>query len=175
MVPRRLAAMKAKFKVDGDRRLYTTKPGADNVELPWPSARGGMEWEWRVVSLKDMFPGQLLALSVREKDVGPEAVLGEWRDAEAATESNADRRRRDDGGGGRGDSQPAGGGTLREVERVPTEAGTRGSRMSLWPSRPCKGDRGPSVPADVGRERTSSTSMLTPRPPLGRHLLYPSV
>ena len=58
---------------------------ADNVELPWPSERGGMEWEWRVVSLKDMFPGELLALCVRQKDVGPEEVLGGWRDAEAAT------------------------------------------------------------------------------------------
>ena len=28
----------------------------------------------------------------------------------------------------------------------------RGSRMSLWPSRPCRGDRGPSVLADVSRE-----------------------
>ena len=37
--------------------------------------------------------------------------------------------------------------------------------MSLWPSRPCRGDRVPSELADVGRERTSSTSMLSPPPP----------
>ena len=37
--------------------------------------------------------------------------------------------------------------------------------MSLWPSRPCRGNRGSSVLADVGRERTSSTSMLSPPPP----------
>ena len=85
---------------------------ADNVELPWPSARGGMEWERRVVSLKDMFPWELLALCVREKDVGQEEVLGGWRDAEATAESRAGRSRREEGGGGggQGDSQPAGGG-----------------------------------------------------------------
>ena len=108
---------------------------ADNVELPWPSARGGMEWEWRVVSLKDMFPVELLALCVREKDVGPEEVLGGTRDAEAAAESSADRSRRDDGGGGEETTNlPGGGGVaLRELERVPSKAGTRGSWMSLRP------------------------------------------
>ena len=40
---------------------------------------------------------------------------------------------------------------LREAQTVPTEAGTRGSRMSIWPSWLCRGDRGPSVLADVGR------------------------
>ena len=119
-------------------------------------------------------PGGLLALCMREKDVGPQEVLGGWRDAEATTESRADRSRRDDrGGGGGATRQPT---CLREMERVPTEAGTRGSRMSLWPSRPCRGDRGPSVVAGVGREKTSSTPMLSPPPPppIGRHLLYPS-
>ena len=29
----------------------------DNVELPWRSAQEDMEWECRVVSLKDIFPG----------------------------------------------------------------------------------------------------------------------
>ena len=48
---------------------------ADNVELPWPIAQGDMAWEWRVLSLKDMFPGELLALFVRERDVGPEEDL----------------------------------------------------------------------------------------------------
>ena len=105
--------------------------------------------------------------------MGPEEVLRGWRDAEATTESRANCTRRDDGGrgggGGRGDSQPAGGGgggmALREEERVPTEAGTRGSRMSIWPSRPCRGDRGLNVLADVGRERTTSTSLPSPPPP----------
>ena len=89
---------------------------------------------------------------------------GGWRDAEATAESRADRSRRDEGGGGGGKETAnlPGGVTLREMERVPTEAGTRGSRMPLWPSRPCRGDRGPSVLADVGREKTSSTSMLSP-------------
>ena len=105
---------------------------ANNVELPWPSARGGMEWEWRVVSLKDMFPGELPALCVREKDVEPEEVLGGQRDAEATTRSRADRSRRDDGGGGGGRKETANlpwGLALREVESPHT--GARGSRMSL--------------------------------------------
>ena len=33
MVARRLVAMKAKFKVQGDRRLYTTKPGAEPMDV----------------------------------------------------------------------------------------------------------------------------------------------
>ena len=49
---------------------------ADHVELPWPSAQGDMAWEWRVVSLKDMFPGELLALGVRERDVGQKKTSG---------------------------------------------------------------------------------------------------
>ena len=28
---------------------------ADHVELPWPVAQGGIEWEWRVVSLMSIF------------------------------------------------------------------------------------------------------------------------
>ena len=53
---------------------------------------------------------------------------------------------------------------LRELERVTTQAGTRGSRMSLWLSRPCRGDWDPSVLADAGREKTSSTSIGAPPP-----------
>ena len=33
VVARRLAAMKAKFKIEGDRRLYTTKPGAEPMDV----------------------------------------------------------------------------------------------------------------------------------------------
>ena len=33
MVARLLAAMKAKFKVEGDRRLYTIKPGAEPMDV----------------------------------------------------------------------------------------------------------------------------------------------
>ena len=47
---------------------------ADNVELPRPDARGGMEWEWRVVSLKDIFPEELLALCVTDIELGPEEL-----------------------------------------------------------------------------------------------------
>ena len=92
---------------------------ADSVELPWPSAQGGMEWEWRVVSLQDIFPGELLALCVREKDVGREEDIGGWRDAEVIAESRTDHGRRDDGGD-QGDGQPGGGGG----------AGTEGARES---------------------------------------------
>ena len=91
---------------------------ANNVALPWPSVRGGMEWELRVVSLKDMFPRELIALCVQEKDVGPEEDLRGWRDAEATAESRADRGRRDVGAE-QGDGRPTGGGgggTERERE-----------------------------------------------------------
>ena len=33
MVAQRLAAMKAKFKVEGDSRLYMTKPGAEPIDV----------------------------------------------------------------------------------------------------------------------------------------------
>ena len=69
---------------------------ADNVELPWPGAQGDMEWEWRVVSLKDIFLGELLALCVHNKDVGPEEDLGGWRGGDADTESRAGRNQRGD-------------------------------------------------------------------------------
>ena len=140
----------------------------DNVELPWPSARGGMEWEWRVVSLKDMFPGRFWPfvcerrMWVQKKTSGgggmrrPPPSPGQTAVDEMTGGSKVMASLLGGGGGGV---------ALREVERVPTEAGTRGSRMSLWPSRPCKGDRDPSVLADAGREKTSSTLMLSPPPP----------
>ena len=37
--------------------------------------------------------------------------------------------------------------------------------MSLWPSQLCRGDRDLSVLANARREKTSSTSMLSPPPP----------
>ena len=63
---------------------------------------------------------------------------------------------------------------LRGVETVPSEAGTRGAWRSLRSSRPCTGDRGPSVPADVAKERASSTLMPSP-PPTRRQAPPPSV
>ena len=81
-----------------------------------------MEWEWRVVPLKDMFPGELLSLCVRKKDVGPEEVLRAWRDAKTAAESSADRGRQDDGAG-RGESQPAGGGGPKRSGESPVRSG----------------------------------------------------
>ena len=44
----------------------------NNVVLPWPGRAGGMEWEWRVVTLMDIFPAELLALYVPDTDVGPD-------------------------------------------------------------------------------------------------------
>ena len=52
---------------------------AYNGELPWPSARGGMEWEWRVVSLQDIFSEELLALRMPHRDFGPEGELEDGR------------------------------------------------------------------------------------------------
>ena len=138
---------------------------ADNVELPWPSAQGGMEWEWRVVSLKDIFPGELLALCVQDKNMGPEEDLGGWRGGDADTESRAGGDRlgdRPEHGG----SQPAGqGGGERRGERPAAGGSAQGSGVPLRPLRPSRGARGPSeeVSARVGRK--SSTSMLNPPPP----------
>ena len=33
MVARKLVAMKAKFRIEGDHRLYTTKPGAKPMDV----------------------------------------------------------------------------------------------------------------------------------------------
>ena len=74
---------------------------ADNVELPWRSAQGDMDWEWRVVSLKDIFPGELLALCVRDKDVGPEEDLGGWKRGDEGATPRADNGQRGDGPGQR--------------------------------------------------------------------------
>ena len=93
---------------------------ADNVELPWPGAQGDMEWEWRVVSLKDIFPGELLALFVQDKDVGPEEDLGGWRGGNANTESREDRNQRGDRPERR-DSLPAGQGGGERRGESPAE------------------------------------------------------
>ena len=68
---------------------------ADNVDLLWPSSRGGIEWEWRVVSLKDIFWGGMLALCLQDRDVGPEEELGGWHtgDAHAGSRTNPEQRR----------------------------------------------------------------------------------
>ena len=68
----------------------------DNLELQWPGAQEDMQWEWRVVSLKDIFPGELLALCVQDKDVGPEEDFRGWRGGDADTESKAGRNQRGD-------------------------------------------------------------------------------
>ena len=56
-----------------------------------------MAWEWRVVSLKDIFPGEELALCVRNRDVGPEEDLGGWKGADASAESKVDHSPQGDG------------------------------------------------------------------------------
>ena len=67
----------------------------DNLELQWPGAQWDMQWEWRIVSLKDIFPGELLALCVQDKDVGSEEEdLGGWRGGDADTQSKAGRNQR---------------------------------------------------------------------------------
>ena len=151
---------------------------ADNVQLPWPSAWGGMQWGWRVVSLKDTFPGELLALCVREKDVGPQEVLGEWREAETPADSSADRGRRAEGGGARGQPACRGGGGEAGPEKIgeiPVRSGDA---------------RGPDVPQAFAavqgrpgseraggrreREDVIDVDAEPPPPPLGRHLFHPS-
>ena len=79
---------------------------ADYVELPWHSSRGGMQWEWRVVSLKDIFPGELLALCVQVRDVGPEEELGGWRSGDGDAGSRA-RPEQCETGPEQGGGQPA--------------------------------------------------------------------
>ena len=69
---------------------------ADNVELLWPSAQGDMEWEYIIASFKDIFPGELLALCVQDKDVGQEEDLGGWRGGDADAQSKAGRNQRGD-------------------------------------------------------------------------------
>ena len=64
---------------------------ADNVELSWSSAQGDMVWEWRVVSLTDIFPGDLPALCLWDRDVGPEEGVGGGRGSDTSAESRADR------------------------------------------------------------------------------------
>ena len=104
---------------------------ADNVELPWPSAQGDMAWEWRVVSLNDMFTGDLPALCVGERDMGPEEDLGGRRGADAdarqttvnagtgGSKEMASLPGRGGGGGSEsGRESPAGGGGVR-VPNVP--------------------------------------------------------
>ena len=64
-IPIRWLALCGRWMLESVAAHYGDAPDdfivADNVELPWPGARGGMEWEWRFVSLKDMFSGELLA------------------------------------------------------------------------------------------------------------------
>ena len=64
---------------------------ADNMELPWPRALAGYSWEWRVVSLRDIFPEELVALCVSGRGRGPQEDLGSWPDGERGAGSWANR------------------------------------------------------------------------------------
>ena len=67
------------------------------------------------------------------------------------------------GGGGEETTAFQGGGVGPERSGdSPVPSGEARVQMFLWPSRQCRADWGPSVLADVGREKTSSTSMPTP-------------
>ena len=55
MVARKLVAMSAKFRIEGDRRLYTTKPGAEPMDVACApvttcrackNARRGVKYHW---------------------------------------------------------------------------------------------------------------------------------
>ena len=51
MVARRLVAMKTKFRIEGDRRLYPTKPGAEPMDVmcaPMTACRACKNAGWGV-------------------------------------------------------------------------------------------------------------------------------
>ena len=146
---------------------------ADNVELPCPGTQGGMQWEWRVVSLKDIFPGELLALCVQDKDVGPEEDLGGWRGGDTNTESRAGHDHRGDkpehggnqpvgrGGGERCAEPPAAGGSAR----IPS------APLAFAVVEGCLG-------SERGGEHQGGEEVIDvnakPPPPVSSHLFYPT-
>ena len=105
---------------------------ADNVELPWPNPQGHMAGERRVVSLEDIFSGELLALCVRDRDVGPQEGLGGGRVQMQAPSlgrsvvSEATGRVKEM-------ASLLGRVVVRAMERVPLEAVAQGSPLSLSP------------------------------------------
>ena len=101
---------------------------ADHVELPWPNARGSMERECRVVSLRDMSRTSFLP-SVCGKRMWAQKKSSGMQKPHPSLVQTAAGEMMGGGGGGRRLLTCRGGGgvALREVERVPTEAGTRGS------------------------------------------------
>ena len=145
---------------------------ADNVELPWPSAQGGMEWEWRVVSLGDVFPEEILASCVPDKDLGPEEELGGLLNGEEAPRlwqvlSRAEAVPCD------GETSPGGDVVRHEERRGWLPVGARASKVPSWPLPLLRGARGVSGEEEVGGEETSSTSMRNSPPPFSYHLINP--
>ena len=134
---------------------------ADNVELPWPSAQGGMEWEWRVMSLRDIFPE--LSAS-RTEGLGRRRSL---EDGRMPKEVPGLRRVNSSAETGRGDTETSHRGAVvrQETGRGQPPMGERGSRVPPWPSRPLRGAQGLSGEVAAGGMATSSTSMLSPPPP----------
>ena len=139
---------------------------ADNVELPWPNAQGDMEWEWRIVSLKDIFPGELLALCVLDKDVAPEEYLGGSRGGEADTESRAGHNQRGDRPE-HGDGQPAGQGGGERRGESPAAGGSARIPSAPLPFAAVEGcpgsERGGEHP---GREEIINVDAEPPPPPI---------
>ena len=119
-------------------------------------------------------PGELLALCVRDKDVGPEEDLGGYRDAEATAESRADRGRRDDGGE-QGDRQPAGGGGGAGTERDKESPNRSGDATVLdVPLAFVAVQRRPGSERASGHRGRENVIHVDAEPPVGRHPLYPS-
>ena len=119
---------------------------------------------WRILSLKDIFPGELLALCVQDKDVGPEEDLGGWRAGDAepspgqAAIGEATHQSKEM-------ANLPGGLVGKSHETVPLQAGAQGSRVPLWPLRLLRGAPAMSVEVITRGERRASTSMLNPPPP----------
>ena len=135
---------------------------ADNVELPWPSARGGMEWEWRIVSLKDIFSEELLTFCIPDRDIGPNDELGGWPNGEGGAASPAGHEPRREAWVRRGNRPMRG---RREGESGQSPVGARVSRVPRRPLRLLRGAQGLSGEEETGEEATSFTSMPSPRPP----------
>ena len=138
---------------------------ADNVELPWPSAQGDMEWSGEWYPLKTSSRGSCWPSVCGIRMWGQKKTSG---GGEGGIQTPSLGQTAFSKGTGRSKEMASlpGGVVVRADERVPPQAGAQGSRVSLWPLRLSRGARGPSVKVSTRGERTSSTSMLSPPPPL---------
>ena len=133
---------------------------ADNVELPWPSAQGDMAWEWRVVSLKDIFMGEIQALCVQDRDLGPEEDLGGGRMQMQATSPKAVRKGLQE----QEDGQPAGRGAGESSRENPAIG--RGTRITSVPLAFAAVEGRPGSELVVERQERDDVIGVDAEPPL---------